>query len=339
MSRALIINCNYSKLPQYQLFGCINDGINIINRLKKIDPLIQITHMRDDLDFNDPLFPDKLNIIRELNTLITCSERKLYFYYSGHGTSIYDINNDEIDILKTKFGAHIAKLNGSGKDSCMVCYSDKKLELLIDDDFFNILKNLQSNKTLFAFADSCNSGTLFDLCYINVGNYTTSFNNSNDVKSLLKQVNKCTITSSNYPSRINKIKGNIILISGTRDSKYSYEVTLDNQPCGLFTYHLCKLIDHGINNISLKTLYLLLIASINNNQQIPVLTTSMNLNLTKFLVNVFNYSNKPINTNKPINSKVQPKITSKNLNKNTKVNNRISNSPDFGYNLPRNRRR
>ena len=336
MSRALIINCNYSKLPQYQLFGCINDGINIINRLKKIDPLIQITHMRDDLDFNNPLFPDKLNIIRELNTLITCSERKLYFYYSGHGTSIYDINNDEIDILKTKFGAHIAKLNGSGKDSCMVCYSDNKLELLIDDDFFNILKNLQSNKTLFAFADSCNSGTLFDLCYINVGNYTSSFKNSSDIKSLLKQLNKCTITSSNYPSKLNKIKGTIILFSGTRDPKYSFEVTLDNQACGLFTYNLCKIIDNGINNMSLKTLYLLLIASINNNQQIPVLTTSLNLDLTRYLVNMLNYRNKPSNLKKI------SKVTNKNLNnKSRQIIHNIPHkihTPELGHNLPRNRK-
>lgn len=337
MSRALIISCNYSKLPQYQLFGCINDGINIIDRLKKIDPLIQITHMRDDLDFNNPLFPDKLNIINQLNTFITCSEKKLYFYYSGHGTSIYDINNDEINILKTKFGSQIAKLNGSGKDSCMVCYNNKNIELLIDDDFFNILKNLQSDKTLLAFADSCNSGTLFDLCYINVGNYTSSFKNSNDINLLLKQLNKCTITSSNYPSKINTIKGTIILFSGTRDSKYSYEVNLNNQPCGLFTHNLCKIIDNGINNISLKNLYLLLIASINNNQQIPVLTTSIDLNLTKYLVNMLNYTNKPT---KPFKVQI-PKVANKNKNinnKNAKLNHTISHVPDFGYNLPRNRK-
>jgi hypothetical protein len=335
MSRALIINCNYSKLPQYQLFGCINDGINIINRLKKVDPLIQITHMRDDFDFNNPLFPDKSNIINQLNTFITCSEKNLYFYYSGHGTSIYDINNDEIDLLKTRVGSNIAKLNGSGKDSCMVCYNNKKLELLIDDDFFNILKNLQSDKTLLAFADSCNSGTLFDLCYINVGNYTSSFKNSSDIRSLLKQLNKCTLTSSNYPSKIDKIKGTIILFSGTRDSKYSYEVNLNNQPCGLFTYHLCKIMDNSITNISLRTLYLLLIASINNNQQIPVLTTSININLSNYIVNMLSYKNI---TNKPANSKVQSKITSKNVN-NIKVNNRVSHAPDFGYNLARNRKR
>jgi hypothetical protein len=336
MSRALIINCDYSKMPQYRLYGCINDGNNIIDRLKKIDPLIQITHMRDDLDFNNPLFPDKLNIINQLNTFITCSEKKLYFHYSGHGTSIYDIDNDEIELLKTKLSLNIAKLNGSGKDSCIVCYNNKKIDLLIDDDFFNILKNLQSDKTLVGFSDSCNSGTLFDLCYINVGNYTSSFKNSSDIKSLLKQLNKCTLTSSNYPSKINKIKGTIILFSGTRDSKYSYEVNLNNQPCGLFTYHLCKIIDYGINNMSLRTLYLLLIASINNNQQIPVLTTSTNLNLTKYLVNMLSYKNTP---NKPTNLNNRFKVTNKNLNnQNIKLNHSKQHISDFGYNLPRNRK-
>ena len=36
--RALVISCDYSKVPQCRLHGCINDGNNIVNRLQKIDP-------------------------------------------------------------------------------------------------------------------------------------------------------------------------------------------------------------------------------------------------------------------------------------------------------------
>lgn len=299
MSRALIITNEYSKIPQYRLYGCINDGLNIITRLRKIDPSIKIVHMRDDLALSHPLFPSKTNILREMNTLISSPEKTLFLHYSGHGTSIADVNSDELEILKSNFGSDVSKLGGMGRDSCIVCYENNKIGLLVDDDIYNVLKNLDTSKVLFGFADSCNSGTLFDLGYVNVGDYKTPFTTTN-VKQLITQINKCSIASSFYSSKVNKIKGNIILFSGTRDSKYSYEVYMNKQPCGLFTYNLCRLLDYGVSSLSLKDFYFLLIASINYLEQIPVLSFSNNLDLTSFKMGNFRY--KPIppkKTNKP----------------------------------------
>ena len=182
-------------------------------------------------------------------------------------------------------------MDGLGKDSCMVCYDGLYLGLLVDDDIFNILSTMNSDKYLYGFADSCNSGTLFDLPYINVANYTNTFN-TNIISSLLNQFNNCTIISSDFPSKINKTKGNIIFISGTRDSSYSYEVSINNTPCGLFTYNLCKILDYGASNLSLKNFYYLIIACINKLDQIPVLTTSQNINLDTYKMDVLLY--KPI---------------------------------------------
>ena len=320
MSRALIITNEYSKIPQYRLYGCINDGLNIITRLQKIDPTIKIVHMRDDLAFSHPLFPNKINIMRELNTLISSSEKKLFFHYSGHGTSIADTNADELEILKSNFGSDVSKLNGLGRDSCIVCYDNNKIGLLVDDDIYNILKNLDSSKVLYGFSDSCNSGTLFDLGYVNVGDYTTPFTTS-DIKQLCSQINKCTIASSFYSSKVNKIKGNIIFFSGTRDSKYSYEVYMNKQPCGLFTYNLCRLLDYGISSMTIKDFYFLLIASINYLGQIPVLSFSNNLVLTTFKMSDLLY--------KPIVPVSKPKVIFKKKtllriinNKNKKRNNK-----------------
>ena len=81
MSRALIIACQYKKFPNNELFGCFNDANAFIIRLKKIDPFIKITYMRDNLPENNPLFPNVVNIIRELLNLSKYPEKKLYFHY------------------------------------------------------------------------------------------------------------------------------------------------------------------------------------------------------------------------------------------------------------------
>jgi hypothetical protein len=289
MSRALIIACQYKNFPKSQLFGCFNDANALITRLKKIDPFIKITYMRDDLHPLNPFFPDVRNIARELLNLSRCPEKKLYFHYSGHGTTTKDSNNDEKTILKTTNGSQISLLNGTNGDSCMVCYSGRNLVLMRDDDFYFYLWRLRADQTLLAFSDSCNSGTLFDLCYVNVGNYTSEFS-TYDISGLLLEINnKCTIVDSYYPDKMNKMKGNILLISGTRDKDYAYEVYADNKPCGIFTYNLCKILDYGVKDMSLRTFYYLIISSINWNQQIPVLTFSQNLNIDNYKMSLLEY--------------------------------------------------
>ena len=281
MSRALIIACQYKKFPKNELFGCFNDAEAFIMRLKKIDPFIKITYMRDNLPEKNLLFPSVQNITRELLYLSKYPEKNLYFHYSGHGTTIIDNNNDENTILKTTNGNQISILNGINGDSCMVCYSRGNIVLIRDDDFYALLSYLRANQTLIAFSDSCNSGTLFDLCNINVGN------------------NKCTIINSFYPNKT-KIKANILLISGTRDKDFAYEVSINKNPCGIFTHNLCKILDYGVQNMTLRTFYYLLMSSININHQIPVLTFSQNLNIDNYKMSLLTYKPNKNTPQKPL---------------------------------------
>ena len=299
MSRALIIACQYKKFPKNELFGCFNDAEAFIMRLKKIDPFIKITYMRDNLPEKNLLFPSVQNITRELLYLSKYPEKNLYFHYSGHGTTIIDNNNDENTILKTTNGNQISILNGINGDSCMVCYSRGNIVLIRDDDFYALLSYLRANQTLIAFSDSCNSGTLFDLCNINVGNYTEQFL-TNDISELLLDINnKCTIINSFYPNKT-KIKANILLISGTRDKDFAYEVSINKNPCGIFTHNLCKILDYGVQNMTLRTFYYLLMSSININHQIPVLTFSQNLNIDNYKMSLLTYKPNKNTPQKPL---------------------------------------
>lgn len=294
-SYALIINNNYPNLSSIKLEGCYNDGDNIIATLKKIDPNTKIILMRDNLQTNSSFYPTKNNILRELRNLVNSSSSKLYFYYSGHGTYNNDYNNDENSLNKTSNGKKISSIQSLLKDSCIVTNEKTKIGLITDDELNQILLGLKTTQTLYGFMDSCYSGTGMDLCWINIADFKKSFT-SKTLDILLNEINNCSLISGNYPDKVNKIKGNVILISGTRDNSYSYEGYSNGKASGLFTDKLCWLLNQNINNMSLKKFYLCLVGLINFKSQIPVLTTSMNINLDTTNMNNLNFKGMKTNS-------------------------------------------
>jgi hypothetical protein len=304
MSTALVITIQYTRFNNLKLNGCYNDGNNFINTIKKINPNTNFIIMRDDLAIGSSLYPSRANILREFRKLINSSSSNLYFYYSGHGTSIMDNNKDEQTINSSTNGKNISRIQSLLKDSCIVSNDVNKINVISDDELFNIVVNLRANQKLYGFLDSCNSGTGMDLPWVNLGNFNTNFS-SNSLNDLLNETkNKCTITSANYPDKVNKIKGHVILFSGTRDNSYSYEINQNNQAFGLFTNKLCWLINQNIENLTLRQFYLCLIGLINNPRQIPVLTLSKNISLdTNKMIN-FKLANTNLQTN--LNQKVVP---------------------------------
>ena len=292
MSRALVISNQYTQFSSARLYGCYNDANDFITRLRKIDPKMNITIMRDNLKTTHTLYPTKKNILREINNLCRSKETKLFFYYSGHGTSIRDYNQDEQTILFQPNGTQIVAIQGLLQDSCLVSNDINYLNIVTDDEISSILRGLKSQKTLYGFLDCCNSGTGFDLAFINLGVYTSKFTN-NTIPKLTDEINtNCSIISSNYPDKINNIPAKVILISGTRDKDYSYEGQINNKVGGFFTYVLCNLLDYGVKNMSLKLFYFYLMALLNIPNQIPVLTLSKNLNLDQTLMNDLNFVTK-----------------------------------------------
>ncbi len=290
MSRALLIANQYSNLPNYTLNGCFNDIDNIKKRLLRIDPKIEIVVMRDDLPTNSELFPTSNNIIQQFTLLCKSLKTKLYFYYSGHGTNISDSNRDEKLITNTQDGNKIFQNSSLNRDSCMVSNDIDYISVVSDDALNKVLTNLNSSQTLYAFMDSCHSGTAMDLCYVNMGQYTSNFK-SKTLSNLQREIlDKCNIISANYPESNNNINGNVILFAGTRDNAYSYEGKVNNVQSGYFTNIICTLLDIDASSYSIENFYYNLIALLNNKKQIPVLTTSKNINLKSYTMKDFKIS-------------------------------------------------
>lgn len=315
MSRALIISCNYTQF-NCRLYGCYNDADNFMSYLKRTYPTISIINMRDSLPKNNQYYPTKNNILRELSNLGKAKENLLFFFYSGHGSYTTDSNNDESSILNAPFGSNINDLQGLLKDSCLVSNDINYLNLVRDDDICTSLSNLRSTQKLYAFTDCCHAGTILDLYNVNVANYSGRFTNT-IIDKLIPEVNtKCSIINSNYPNKINAIKGNVILFSGTRDNAYSYESYINNKVSGHFTTQLLKILNYGPSKLNLKQFYLLLVGLLNNPDQIPVLTTSLNLNLDTSTSDLGPI--KITTTNKkPVKSKSKNKNAKNNTKKNT----------------------
>jgi len=221
MKFALLIGCNYIKVPNSRLYGCINDIINIKNML--IDAYdynaSNIIMLRDD---NKNILPTRNNIINHLTNVINESHKynELWIHYSGHGSRIIDNNYDEND----------------GYDEVVVPCDFQTEGFITDDIIFDIIKNSKC-KTIIVM-DCCNSGTVCDLQW-SFENIETSFN---------KYMN---------PNREILSNPNIFIISGCKDDQYSNDIydIENNEYCGALTSTFIKCLRNSKHNIGLFTLY------------------------------------------------------------------------------------
>ena len=171
----------------------------------------------DILTDNSAIKPTKVNILNGLKTLLIQSKPGdlLFFSFSGHGTLIADENNDEKD----------------GKDEGIVTIDH---DLIVDDLFNETIKTyLKSNVTLVVIMDCCHSGTILDLKY--------QYLDSDDY-------NNNTLNEAN-----NETNGEVIMISGCRDSQTSADAFIEKTSQGAMTWALLQTLN-GEETLSWKDL-------------------------------------------------------------------------------------
>jgi hypothetical protein len=182
--------------------------------------------------------PTKINILDEFKLFLSNASNGdiLFFYFSGHGSYTNDNNNDEMD----------------KKDEMII---SKDLQGVIDDELKTILKNnLKKNVTIVGLFDSCHSGTILDLKY----NYLDS--NNYDKYSENNKVSECD--------------GNVIMISGCRDSQTSSEALINNKAQGVLTWSFIKAMEELPNSSWREILkYMRTLLKSNKYSQIPQLST------------------------------------------------------------------
>ena len=159
VKRALLIGINYNDTEYARLYGCINDAMAMHNLL--IDAYgyskSNITVLRDD-NVEKFELPTKENMLKHLNNIVKKSkvEDEIWIHYSGHGSYIWDKNNDEFD----------------GQDEVLLPCDYAKGNLIVDDELRIIFND--SKGSVYITSDCCHSGTGWDLPYL----FRRRFNNS-----------------------------------------------------------------------------------------------------------------------------------------------------------------
>jgi hypothetical protein len=219
VKRALLIGINYIGTDN-ELNGCINDVKNMSDLLiKSFNYDISNIQILSD-DQPEEFKPTRINILTfiEKFTKLTESGDELFIHYSGHGSQVADINNDEF-----------ANKDAKGQDDC-ICpcnfgsYAGTN-GFIIDDELKDILVNaIPVGAKLRAFFDCCHSGSCLDLPYM----YTKN-------EKFVKIESK------------NKKSADCLLISGCRDQQTSADAFIGKNYSGALTYALIKALTAAVS--------------------------------------------------------------------------------------------
>lgn len=207
MKKALLVGINY-KGTKSELNGCINDVNNMSTLL-----LSKGYHCKlltdDSLDK-----PTKKNILTCWKWLLDGSTKEIFFHYSGHGSWIYDVNGDEKD----------------KKDETLCPLDFETNGMITDDEIRELLVNkVPSDCRLVSLIDACHSETSFDLKYV-----------YRPVTSIIHifDTEKYTLQTQDYM----ETKGNVIMISGCKDTETSADIYVAGKNQGALTYSFLKVL-------------------------------------------------------------------------------------------------
>jgi len=204
--KALIIGINYLN-TENELYGCINDTNHLQNYLSnKYNFTSNNLCLLTDTTI---VKPTKQNILKKYKDLLINAKpgEKLFFTYSGHGSYMQDLNNDELD----------------KKDELLITIDNQYIS---DDELKTIIDEyLPDGVNLFVIFDCCHSGTLMDLKY----NYLAG-NEDLIINETIKET-----------------KSNVFLISGCFDSQTSADAFIDNKFQGALTWCFLKTLNENNN--------------------------------------------------------------------------------------------
>jgi hypothetical protein len=201
MKRALLMGLNSAGTPD-ELKGCINDVANI----KALLLTNQYAESNITVLTDNGQLPTRAAIMNELFKLTTLPSSELFIYYSGHGSRIKDLNQDE----------------KSGMDSVLVPCDFETSGFILDDYLLVILSKLRCKTTLLF--DSCNSGTVCDLPY------SLTYTRGRLIQDSTRRIAKLS----------NPL---IYMISGCKDDQESIDTYADGNYCGAFTHAFLKSLD------------------------------------------------------------------------------------------------
>lgn len=210
---ALLFAINNYPGSTNDLNGCLNDQVDVINKLNSLFPGFNIKRFEDEQVTRSVFIREVTAAIKNL-----ISGDTLLVHYSGHGTQEYDIHSDEAD----------------GYDEAIYLYDGT----VIDEDIAASLRGIPDGATVILMFDSCFSGSVTRASLNPVPNpFATRFRFIQNPR--LPKRNKKTI-------RIPKEEMKWIVLSGCGEQQTSADAYFNGRANGAFTYYALKTLVPGI---------------------------------------------------------------------------------------------
>lgn len=248
--RALLVGINYRGTDN-ELSGCINDVHNAQAML--IARGYECTLVTEDT----PVRPTRANILQAFAELVLSPAEQLYFHYSGHGSQVACVGGEESD----------------GQDETLVPidYEDAQLGgLITDDELRGILECLRPNQQLMCVMDCCHSGTAVDLAWT--------------ATASLLRLGRARYTLTRDP-KLRETRGQVISLSGCRDSQTSADTREEDQAQGALTFAFLKCLPTSATISELLSAVQKLLKQ-RGYSQVPVLTSGRKISLDLPIKNI-----------------------------------------------------
>ncbi len=228
IKRALLVGIDdYKNLPdQYDLHGTSND-IRIIK-----DVLITYYGFNaNDIKILQDTQSTKQNIISTFQDWLVDGTKEgdmVFFYYSGHGTQLTDLNADESDGYDEVLLPYDIIPVGNGKAV--------RETVITDDELGNLLEQL-GGRQVVTMVDSCNSGTITR----GIGNEVFSTLEQTPAYRVkyfplvVENDNKSTQTKSFRGSQTKDLPDGQIHLTASRDDQKAIEQKVAGVSYGVFT--------------------------------------------------------------------------------------------------------
>lgn len=146
--KALLVGVGEYQIPNKDLPGIELDLILVQEALELIG------FKQDQIQTLSNQQASYANIKHQFNNWLTegiSKNDRVVFYFSGHGTRIFDENGDEPDKADEVMMAHDAKLVRKNNRTTLD-------NVIVDDEFADWIKKIPSDN-VYLFIDACNSGT------------------------------------------------------------------------------------------------------------------------------------------------------------------------------------
>lgn len=238
--KALIVGINEYQNPNNNLSGCVNDAMDMAETLK----ICGFPRTKIKLLFNEQA--SKAGILNGLNWLTKDAAENdvLVFYYSGHGSNVADLDDDEHDNV----------------DEIIVPWDIdwRTQKYITDDNLYDLFTNkVPKTVRTDVILDSCYSGSATRSQFRYEGQYRQQrflpppLDHQFAINSMIPQFTK----KKEMGQKIVAKTQNDVLWSGCQENQVAWELELGGQVRGAFTYYFTRILRKSNGQLPREEIY------------------------------------------------------------------------------------